>query len=151
MASPNLNAGQFTVGPNCSVAIYQGGSELDIGLITQINFDIKTRIDKKEANLMSGFCFEIPFLKGWQGSISIQRTNANLDIFWATVENNYRAGLPYPTVNIIQTIRETDLSTTRFTFQGSMLYYDEGGRFANEELVTQTLSFSAPLRNVENS
>lgn len=149
MAAPNLNGAQFTVGPNCSVAIFQGGAELDIGLITQINFDAKTRIDRREANLMSGFCFEIPFLKGWQGSISIQRTNANLDKFWANVENNYRAGLGYPSVNLIQTIRETDGSTTRFTFQGCMFYYEEAGNFRNEELVTQTLSFSAPVRLVE--
>lgn len=149
MASPNLNAGQFTIGPNCSVAIFNGGSEVDIGLITQINFDYKTRIEKRMVNLMSGFTFEIPFLQGWQGSLSIQRTNSKLDKYWDTVENNYRAGLPFPSLNIIATIRETDLSTTRFTFQGSCLYLDDAGRFANEELVTQTLTFSSPKRLVE--
>jgi hypothetical protein len=148
MPAPNLNAGQFTIGPNCSVAIFNGGQELDIGLITQINFESKTRIEKKMVNLMSGFTFEIPFLQGWTGGISVQRVNATLDKFWNQVETNYRAGLAYPSLNIVQTLRETDGSITRFTFQGSCLYYEEGGRFANEEVVTQTLSFSAPIRIV---
>jgi hypothetical protein len=149
MPAPNLNAGQFTIGPNCSVAIYNGGQEVNVGLITQINFNAKPRIVKKQVNLMSGYTFDLAFLQGWEGSIDIQRTDASLDNFWyQQIESAVQGGLPFPSFNIIATIKETNLSTTRFTFQGAILYYDDSGTYANEEAVMQRISFAAPVRIV---
>lgn len=149
MAAPNLQAGQFTIGPNCSVAIYNGGSEVNIGLITQINFSSKPRISKKQINLMSGYTFDLAFLQGWEGSFDIQRTDASLDKFWYdNVEVAVQGGLPFPSFNIIATISETDKSTTRFTFQGAIIYFDDAGDFKNEEGVMQKISFASPIRLV---
>jgi hypothetical protein len=150
MAAPNLNAGQFTIGPNNSIAIYQGGSEVNIGVITTIKWNSKTRIEKKRVNLMSGYTFELPFLQGWEGTFEIQRTSNILEQFWYNqIEVPVRAGLPYPSLNIIQTLRETDgVTITRLTFQGAILYYDNAGDYENENAVTQSLSFSSPVRIV---
>lgn len=150
MAAPNFNGGQFTVGPNNSVALFIGGQEVDIGVITTIRWDSKPRIDKKRVNLMSGYTFELPFLQGWEGSFEIQRTDNKLENVWFNLfEVPYQTGLGYPSVNIIQTIKETDRSTiTRLTFQGAILYYDDAGSYENESPVTQRLSFAAPVRLV---
>lgn len=150
MAAPVLDGGQFTVGPNCSVAIYQGGTEIDIGLITQINWSSKPEIEKKRVNLMSGYTFILPFIQNWAGEMEIQRTGNKLDSIWYNLfELPYKSGLGYPALNIIQTIRETDRQTiTRLTFQGAAVFYDDAGRFENETPVTQRLSFSAPIRKV---
>jgi hypothetical protein len=149
MAAPNLNAGQFTIGPNCSVAIFQGGSELNLGLITQIMFSSKIEIEKKRINLMSGYTFILPFIQNWTGEITIQRTDNSLDSLWYNLfEAPVKAGAPYPTCNIIQTVAETGGGTTRFTFQGAALFFDDAGSFENEQGVVQKVSFSAPIRLV---
>jgi hypothetical protein len=149
MPAPNLNAGQFTLGPNCSVAIFQGGSELNIGIITEIMFSSKVEIEKKKINLMSGYTFILPFIQNWTGELTIQRTDNSLDSVWYNLfEAPVKAGGQYPSVNIIQTIRETNGSTTRFTFQGAAMFYDDAGSFQNEEGVTQKVSFSSPIRLV---
>lgn len=150
MATPNLTGGQFTLGPNNSIAIYNGGSEVNIGVITTVRWSSKPVIVKKQVNIMSGYTFNLPFLHGWEGSFEIQRTDNSLDQFWYNqIEVPVRAGLPYPSLNIIQTVRETDGSTTtRFTFQGCILYLDDSGKYENEEGVVQMLSFAAPTRIV---
>jgi len=149
MVQPILDSAQFTLGPNNSVAIYKGGSELDIGLLTEINWMSKVDIEKKKINLMSGYTFTLAFIQNWTGEITIQRTSSKLDKLWFnSYEAPVKAGAAYPSVNIIQTIRETDGSTSRYTFQGAALFYDDAGTFSNEEGVVQKISFSAPIRIV---
>lgn len=150
MATPTIAGGQFTIGPNNSIAIYVGGQEIDVGVVTIIRWDSRPRIEKRRVNLMSGYTFELPFLQGWEGSFEIQRTGNKLDSVWYNFfEVPYQTGQGYPSVNIIQTIKETQNSgTTRITFQGCILYYDDAGTYENEAPVTQRLSFAAPIRIV---
>jgi len=149
MVAPNLNAGQFTLGPNNSVAIFNGGAEINIGLLTEISWMSKQEIEKKKINLMSGYTFLLPFIQNWTGEIHIQRTDNSLDSVWYNMfEAPVKAGAAYPSFNIIQTIRETNGSTSRYTFQGAVIFYDDAGSFQNEEGVVQKVSFSAPLRIV---
>lgn len=149
MAAPNLNAGQFTIGPNNSVAVFSGGLEVDLGLITTISYKSMKRNERRQVKLMSGYTFDLVFDNGYEGEIQIQRTNNVLDTYWASLENSVRGGLPYPSFNIIQTIRETDgVTTTRFTFQGAIISYDDAGTFVNEEGVVQRLTFTSPVRLV---
>ena len=149
MAAPTLSGGQFTLGPNNSVAIFQGGAELNIGLITTVSWMSKVEIEKKKINLMSGYTFILPFIQNWTGELTIQRTSNVLDSVWYNLfEAPVKAGGAYPSVNLLQTIRETDGSVSRYTFQGAAIFYDDAGSFSNEEGVTQKISFSAPIRIV---
>jgi hypothetical protein len=149
MAAPNINAGQFSIGPNNSVAIYQGGTEVNWGLITEISWTSSKRNERRQVKLMSGYTFDLVFDNGWQGTIDIQRTNADLDKYWYVLEQSVQGGLPYPSFNIIQTVRETDGTITKMTFQGAIVTYDDAGTFVNEEGVVQKLTFTSPVRVVE--
>lgn len=150
MPSPNLSSAQFTLGPNNSIAIFKGGQEIDIGVITTVVWSSRQEIEKKKINLMSGFTFPLAFLHDWMGEFTIQRTDNRLDSFWYNnVEVPVRSGLPFPVFNIIQTIRESNSTISRYTFQGAQLFYDDAGTYENENGVIQKVSFSAPVRLVE--
>lgn len=143
-----INAGQFTIGPNNSVSIFETltNNQVDWGFITQIDWSSHAIINRVPVNLMSGTRIDIPFLNGWTGEFTIERTNSNLDTYWSLLESSVRAGLPYPNYNIIQYIKETDGTLTQCTFYGALITYDEAGRYANEEGVVQRLMFTAPAR-----
>lgn len=146
-----INGGQFTLGPNNSIAIYDVNGEVNWGISTTISWTSSTVIERRPINLMIGLRFNLLFNQGWKGEFDIQRSNGALDVYWANLEAQVRAGLAYPTFTIIQTIKETDGTTSRYTFVGSSISYDDAGKFQNEEGVVQRLMFTSPTRNVENS
>lgn len=146
MATPVINSGQFSLGPNNSITIFDATGEINLGTFTELTFESRPIQDRRKINLMNGSTYDLVFNHGWEGRISIQRTNPFLDQYWGILEVNVRAGLPYPTFTIVQTIRETDGTTSRFTFQGAILTYDQAGTWQNEEGVVQMLSFTAPYR-----
>lgn len=144
------NPGQFTTGANNSVSIFETltNNQVDWGFITQIDWSSRAVINRVPVNLMRGLRIDIPFLDGWSGELTLQRTNSSLDVYWSQLEAQVRAGLPYTQFNIIQYIKETDGTNTQCTFYGALITYDEAGRYANEEGVTQRLMFTAPAREV---
>ena len=150
MATNNiLTSGQFTLGPNNSIAIYDANGEVDWGLFSTIAWSSKPRINRKEIDIMAGFSYDLAFNRGWQGDITLQRYEGKFDNYWYTnVEIPVQNGAPYPTFTIIQTINETDGSISRYTFVGALITYDDAGKYSNEEGVVQTLNFTAPGRTV---
>lgn len=144
-----LNSGQFTLGPNNSLAIYDANGEVNWGIPTTISWESNAVIERKPINLMIGERFDLLFNQGWKGGFDIQRSNGSLDQYWSVLEAQVRAGLKYPTFTIVQTIRETDGSISRYSFIGASISYDNAGKFMNEEGVVQTLNFTAPVREVE--
>lgn len=149
MAQNDINGGQFTLGPNNSVAIYDSNGEVDWGILTTISWDSQPVQERRQISLMSGFRYELIFNEGWKGGLDIQRTKGSLDAYWANLEALVRAGLPYPRFTIIQTIQETDGSTSRYTFSGAAITYEDAGKYTNEEGVVQRLMFTSPVRLVE--
>jgi hypothetical protein len=150
MANDFINAGQFTIGPNNSISILDSvtNQEMDWGLATQINFDSKPLNVRVPVSLMRGTKVDLIFQQGRSGSLSIQRTNSNLDVYWSTLEAQIRAGLPRPTWSIIQTIKETDGTITQINYVQSQITYDESGTYTNEQGVVQMLNFTAPAARV---
>lgn len=146
-----LNPGQFTTGPNNSIAIYETltNAEVDWGLVTQVNWDSNAVTERKPVPLMNGLKTDLIFFQGWKAEFTIQRTNSNLDVYWSNIEALVRAGAPMPTWTIIQRIQETDSTITENTFPLCAITYDAAGTFANEEGVTQKLMVTSPARLVE--
>lgn len=144
-----LSAGSFTLGPNNSVAIFDNSGEVDWGLISTINWTSKPVIVRKEVSLMRGQFFNLAFNHGWQGEMTIQRFEGKFDNYWyLNAEAAVQQGAPYPTFTIVQTIKETDGTVSRYTFIGSTITYEDAGKFSNEEGVVQQLTFTAPQRIV---
>lgn len=151
MANEYINAGQFSLGPNNSISIFQVGTnaEVDWGLFTEINWETSPVTERKPVNLMRGIKIDLVFDQGWRGEFSVQRTNSNLDVYWSALEAQIRAGVARPVFNIIQRIRETDGTKTQLTFINSQITYDQAGTWANEEGVVQKLTFTSPAREVK--
>lgn len=150
MAVNYINGGKFTLGPNNTISIFEtvSGAEVDWGIPTTINWKSSPVNERRPVNLMRGVKVDLVFDQGWKGDFTIQRTNSSLDQYWSAFEAAIRAGLPRPVFNIIQRIRETDLTNTQLTFYNCQITYDDAGTFANEEGVVQMLNFTSPAREV---
>lgn len=147
-----LTSGQFTLGPNNSIAVYDNNGEVDWGIFSTISYSTKPRINRKEIDLMAGYSYDLAFNRGWTGEFSLQRWEGKFDQYWYTnVEVAVKAGAPYPVFTIIQTIKETNGSISRYTFVGSTITYEDAGKFSNEEGVVQMLTFTSPERSVVNN
>lgn len=145
-----INAGQFTLGPNNSISIYESltNNEVNWGLPTVIHWKSNAVINRVPINLMRGLKIDLPFNHGWTGGFTIQRTNSSLDQYWSALEAAVRAGVAYPTFTIIQRIRETDGTKTQLTFLNTLVTYDDAGTYENEAGVVQSLNITAPVREV---
>ncbi len=149
MTTNFVNPGVFTIGPNCSISILdQNNNEIPIGLGTQINFMASPVNQRVPVNLIQGIKEDVIFDQGWRGEFSIQRSTGSLDIYWSTLEAQVRSGVIRPTFTILQNVNESDGTVSQITFYNCALTYDDGGNFANEEVVTQKLSFTSPARIV---
>jgi hypothetical protein len=148
-----INPGVFTIGPNCTISIIDilTGNEVDFGLLTQGKFTTSTVTQRTPINLMSGIREDLVFYQGWKGDFTVYRTNSNLDVIWSNYEALVRAGLNPPIFNIIQTIKESNGTISRYTFLNGQLTYDEAGTFENEAPVMQTFNFTAPAREALNN
>ncbi len=151
MATDYITTGQFTLGPNNSISIFETSTnkEMDWGIPTTIRWDSKPVIQRVGVNLMRGYKRDILFNQGWSGSFSIQRSKSSLDEYWSALEAAVRAGVFYPTFTIIQRIKETDLTNTQLKFLECSITYDDAGSYENEAGVVQMLSFTAPVRQVQ--
>ncbi len=145
-----INAGQFTLGPNNSISIFEtvSGAEVNWGVPTMINWKSNTVTERRPVNLMRGIKVDLVFDQGWHGDFTIQRTNSSLDQYWSALESAVRLGVTRPVFNIIQRIRETDMTITQATFYNCQFTYDDAGTFANEEGVVQMMNFTSPAREV---
>jgi hypothetical protein len=145
-----INAGIFTIGPQCSLTILDAvtNQEMDWGLATQINFDSKPVNLRVPVSLMRGTKIDLIFDHGRSGSITIQRTNSNLDVYWSVLEAQVRAGVPRPVFNIIQNVKESNGSITQFKYVQCQITYDESGNYANEQGVVQVINFTSPACEV---
>lgn len=83
---------------------------------------------------------------GWQGSIDIDRANANVDIVFDQLEVLYYSGQNVPAGSITETITEPDGSITQWRYIGVAWTYEEHGSFQGDQKVSQKASWKASRR-----
>lgn len=137
---PNI----YSIGPNNSIAIYDENGIVDFGRIISFKSNADEMI--KDINLMSGVTDHLKFDHGWKGEFNVQRTSGALDKYWAASQAAVRQGLPEKTFTVIQTIKETDSTVTRFSFLNVIMKYDDAGMWENEEGVVQRFSMMCAVR-----
>lgn len=134
----------YSVGRDVSVQIFGSGGSI-------VTFNKITAFDKKQVTskvtvrtLKDTQYLEIP--EGWDGTISIERTDSNVDDYIATLESNYYAGVNIAAAQITETITEVNGSTTQYRYTGVMFKLDDGGAFEGDKTVKQKLSWCASKR-----
>ena len=82
---------------------------------------------------------------GWDGTISLDRVNSNVDDAFASLEQAYYNGQDIGTMTITETITETS-GITQYRYTGVSLRLEEGGSFKGDGLVDQKIGFVASRR-----
>jgi hypothetical protein len=135
----------FTVGRDVTLNIF--GSDGQTHSFTQITgFDRKQETVHVQSKGIDGVIRHLELPDGWSGRITVDRASDDVDAYFAQLESNYYAGQNIPAAQITETITEADGSTSQFRYTGVMLKLDDAGRYAGENLVSQTLSFACSKR-----
>lgn len=134
----------FNVGKDVSLDINGQNGPLRPSLITKFN---KKQLTKEiTVKGLDGISRHIRFPDGWSGSFDFERQDSTLDDYFATVEDNYYAGINEQAITITETIQEVSGAITQWRYLGVMLKYDDGGEFAGDQTVKQKVSWVASRR-----
>jgi hypothetical protein len=87
---------------------------------------------------------EIP--SGWEGTLTIDRANSNMDQAFAYLEGLYYAGANVPASTITETITEPNGSISQWRYTGVAMKFDDAGDAEGDKKITQKLSWKASLR-----
>ena len=86
-------------------------------------------------------------VEGWEGTISFDRANSVLDVFFSGEEANFWAGGQQPTITMLYSILDPSTNiTNQFRFDGVVLMYEDGGDIKAEDKVPQKVKFDANQR-----
>lgn len=83
---------------------------------------------------------------GWEGTLTIDRANANMDQAFAFVEGLYYSGANVPASTIQETITEPSGAITQWRYIGVSMKFDDAGDAEGDKKITQKLSWKASLR-----
>ena len=134
----------FSVGRDVSLSVTGPSGPIVMSLVTA--FEAKPDIIDKKVKGLDGITRHVRFPDGWQGHFEIERQDATLDDYWATLEANYYAGLNELPVTITETITEVSGAISQYMFQQVLLKLVEAGSWKGDETVKQRVEFVAARR-----
>lgn len=136
---------QFSTGRDLALTIVTPEvGPIAFNLITE--FTAKPITDTQSPIGIDAAVRHIIFLKGWQGSLMIERQNSAFDDYFAVQEGNYWAGVPQQTASITETIQEQAGNVTQWRYTRVLLIPDDMGAYRGDATVKQSLHFLASKR-----
>ena len=132
----------FSVGRDISFDITDTtGAPLDFGLLTE--FKSKKDNKKHKVNPIGGGSIEITFPDGYSGTFKYERRNSSADDYFCRMDANYYAGTDTPQLSFTETVQNPDGSISQYRYIGVTLSYDDGGTWAGDKTVSQTIAWHA--------
>jgi hypothetical protein len=113
---------------------------------TTTDWEAKPKYKEIESVALSGENNHASVPIGWTGTIGLDRTNNQVDSFFATLESNYYAGINIGYATITETISEGDGSTSSYRYTKVSLRLEEKGKFVGDDRVQVRIGFSASRR-----
>ena len=135
---------QLNIGRDVAIDVNMPNGPVRFANVT--NFQSKQMTTRTESKGIDGInrFQEIP--GGWDGSIDIDRMNANADLAIAYLEGLYFAGQNVPPCTINETITEPTGGITQWRYWGVQFKFDDHGSWKGDANVTQKLSWVASGR-----
>lgn len=134
----------FTIGRDVAVDMFFPQGAVRFSNVTGFEAkSIQTGIESKGLDGTDRFG-TIP--SGWQGTLTIDRADANMDIAFDQLETAYYAGQNVQAGSINETITEPSGAITVWKYVGVAFQYDEHGSFQGDAKVSQSLSWRASRR-----
>lgn len=136
----------FTIGRDVSVIFNLPQGPVKFSNLTGFKrTQISTGIESKGLDGVDRFG-EIP--SGWQGTVELDRANANLDRAIAFLENLYYSGQNVPPSTFLETTTEASGATTQFRYTGVAIKFDDAGAAQGDAKVSQSFSWKASRRRL---
>src|ERR1700733_9889268 len=136
-----MPSGGFSIGRDVSFTVNMPQGLVKLSNITGFTRkQISTGIESKGLDGIDRFA-EIP--SGWEGTIEIDRRNANADIAVAFLENLYYTGQNVPGSTIAETTTEVSGGVTQFRYINVAVKFDNAGDAKGDAKIMQTLSWKA--------
>jgi hypothetical protein len=117
---------------------------LRLNLIT--GFSAKPQYQDIKVKGLDGITRHARMPDGWQGEFDVERCDAVIDSYFATLENNYYAGINELPCTITETIQNPDGSVSQFQFQQVLLKLDDAGKWEGDKTVKIKISYMAARR-----
>ena len=138
-------ANTFNIGRNASLSIIVNGAPINPSLITGFSHKQKSKL--VTSNPLNQQPQHMKIVEGWEGTISFDRANSVLDVFFSGEEANFWAGGQQPTITMLYSILDPSTNiTNQFRFDGVVLMYEDGGDIKAEDKVPQKVKFDANQR-----
>lgn len=137
----------YSVGRDTTVVfIKPDGAVLRFGKVT--TFESKpASSNTATVKGIDGVTDHIPFRDGdWSFSFKAERRHADVDIYFAQLEANYRAGVSEGYGTLVQTISEPDGTVSQWRYDRSILDYEDAGSWAADKTVSQSVKGMAGSR-----
>jgi hypothetical protein len=135
----------YSIGRDVTLNINTGQGILQVRGIT--GFTSRQEDTKVKLKLLDGHIKTLRFFEGWAGRFDLERRNGMIDRHFNRLEANYYAGITESEVTIMQTVVESDGTTTRLLYREVLLSLEEAGNYQGDTSVKQGIAFVASRRH----
>lgn len=118
-----------------------------VSTINLIEAQFKPTTKKEMIVPMNGVPTHLIFPQGWEGTLTFNRNNSQLDEFYAAFEAAfYQNGSVIPGGTITETVTDPDGSVRTFKYTGVQIVPDNMGQWKGDDKVVQTVTVVASQR-----
>ena len=140
-------SGSYNVGRDVTLDIIDPDEgELRFSIIT--GFEANARTQQLESRPLSGEALFADLPDGWEGTLEIDRANAELDRWYARRETAYFRGARLNNISITETVNEIDGSVTSFRYTNVSMTLSGGRTVRGNEKVPQRVTWRASRREI---
>ena len=138
-----MPSGPFNIGKDVTLDVVTSQGILPLP-VTVTSFEAKPQYNKIRSVAIDGINRGTNVPTGWEGSIMLDRNSGVVDDFFAGQESAYFSNINSSlSASITETITESDGSISQYRYLGVVLSFDESGKYAGDQKVSQTIGFFA--------
>lgn len=134
----------YSVGRDIVLDVVTSTGPLRFNRIT--GFNSKPMYEERKISGLDGITDNLILPSCWEGSMDIERQDAQVDSYFAQLENDYYAGANTSNQTITETISEPDGSVSQYRYEQVQLRLDNAGEWRGDDSVKQAISFMASRR-----
>lgn len=134
----------YSVGRDLVLDVVTPTGPFRISKIT--GFSSRPIYDERKVRGMDGVTDHLTLPDCWEGDFEVERQNAEVDKFFATLESDYFAGQNIANMTITETITEASGAISQFRYENVQLTLKNAGEWKGDDTVKQSIGFFASRR-----
>ena len=135
---------QFSIGRDITLDIVASDGPKRFGLIT--GWSAKQETTDIRVKGLDGNVRHMYLPDGWSGSLEFERQDAELEKFFASLEDAYYQGENLGTMTLTETISEPNGTVSQYRYEGCQMKLDDAGDWKGDASIKQRVSWMAARR-----